>query len=121
MHAAVVCTVGLLVAVGGTAQHLNVQLRGFEIRDLSSDRSLVDFTADIRRKRLQVVGPTTIPINTNMCLYDANEVDRFNSTNSEMTALELQTFAKFSTRTVGQISGHKAAKKFLRKTIKHRP
>lgn len=69
MSLAVTCMVGLLIQVGTTVNHLNVELKGYEVKELSSDRSLVDFSADIAAHKLQVVGPTVVPINMNLCAY----------------------------------------------------
>lgn len=80
MSYVVVCMVGLLVYTGpGKKNHLNVQLQGIEVRELSSDKSLVDFSADIKAKKLRVVGNTVRKMNMNLCHYRPSDALKFNA------------------------------------------
>lgn len=100
MSIAVTCLVGLLVLSSGKPQHLNVQLDGVEVRELSADRSLVDFSQAITRLHIPVLQSTAFPVNTNVCKYSTEQMAIFNKTDSELTAAERAAFEAFSARTV---------------------
>lgn len=69
MNYAVTCMVGIMVFVHGRAQHLNIELRGTEVRERSSDSSLIDFSTDLRLKHIKPLGPQAFYVNTNSCIY----------------------------------------------------
>jgi hypothetical protein len=61
----VICLVYLQVAGNG----LSTRLEGWEVKELTADYSLVDFSAAIRAKHLQVEEPMVKRINMNDCNY----------------------------------------------------
>jgi hypothetical protein len=102
------CMVGLLVLVGGKQQHLNVQLNGFEVRYIASDRSLVDFSANISKLGLKVLQPTVFAIDTNLCQYRTEQVTYWNTIDSNLTQAEREWFAMYSARGVAPNSSQTA-------------
>lgn len=92
----VICTVGILVATPYGQNHLNVELKGVEVREVATDKSLVDFSGDIAAKRIAIIGPTVVIMNMNLCRYLPEDVAKFNNISSEMTAKELQKFQEYS-------------------------
>lgn len=100
----VTCWVALQILGADGPTNLNIELHGVEVKELSSDRSLVNFGTDIAQHRLRVLGPVVMAINMNVCQYMPDTVARFNSTSSELTATERDAFLRYSRRTVGQPS-----------------
>lgn len=109
---AITCMVGLLISTQTGPNHLNIELKGYEVYEVGSNRSLVDFTAAIRAHRLRIIGPTVIIIETNMCRYEAKDVAQWNAINSDLTAEEQHQFNEYSKLRVGE-AWQSHASKFL--------
>lgn len=74
MHYAVLCSVTFAVIWQGKPNTANYELKGYEVKEIDQQYSLVDFTAAMKATGLHYTGNTVRPVNMNLCKY-ANKYD----------------------------------------------
>jgi hypothetical protein len=77
MHYAVTCWVTFAVIWQGKPNTANYELKGYEVKEINSSYSLVDFTAAMKATGLQYTGNTVRPINMTLCKYTNPENIKF--------------------------------------------
>lgn len=80
MNYLVLCVVNLAITWNGAPNSANVELKGYEVKELGHKYSMVDFTVSLKSLPYAYSGNKVIKVEMNNCRYlNKEDVARFNS------------------------------------------